>query len=114
MKTFMMPVLRPINRRMEMIEQLMDRKAYGPELALKIETMGATAISVANRWMLGWRHRVVALLEMGTYLDCLTAQVEHEKDILSEAGSLRHLSNREILQMHGVNEAPPTVESTET
>jgi len=89
------------------MQQLMERQTYGPGLALKIETMGATAISVANRWMLGWPGRVATLLKTGVYLDCLTAQVEHEKDILSEAGDMRHLSNREILQMHGVNEAPP-------
>lgn len=89
------------------MQQLMERQTYGPDLALKIEEMGATAIGVANRWLLGWPGRVAALLKTGVYQDCLTAQVEHEKDVLSEAGSLRHLSNREILQMHGINEAPP-------
>ena len=89
------------------MQELMDRKAYGPELALKIEVMGSITVGVANRWMLGWRDRVVSLLEMGTYLDCLKAQGEHEKDVLADAGDLRHLSHREILQMHGANEAPP-------
>jgi hypothetical protein len=89
------------------MQELIDRETYGPQLALKIETMGSISVGVANRWLLGWRNRVVVLLEMGAYLDCLTALVEQEKDVLAEAGDLRHLSPREILQMHGVNEAPP-------
>ena len=89
------------------MQQLMERQTYGPGLALKIETMGATAISVANRWLLGWPGRVAALLKTGVYLDCLTAQVEHEKDILANEAGLRHLSRREILQMYEINEAPP-------
>ena len=40
------------------MQELMDRKAYGPELALKIEVMGSITVGVANRWMLGWRDRV--------------------------------------------------------
>ena len=92
------------------LEQMYKPEAYPKDLALKVEVMGAIAVSVANRWMLGWPERVQALLMAGTYLNCLQVQVELEKDVLAEAGGLNHLSRREILQMHEINEAPPMVE----
>lgn len=89
------------------MQELMDRQTYGPELALKIEVMGSVAVGVANRWLLGWRNRVIALLKVGAYLESLEAQVNQEKDILANEAGLRHLSRREILQMYEINEAPP-------
>jgi hypothetical protein len=89
------------------IEELYDRKAYSPEASLKIEEMGSMAVSVANRWMLGWPARVTALLKAGTYLDSLESQVDQEKFILANEASFRHLARREILELHEIKESPP-------
>lgn len=90
------------------MEALSNREIYGPELALKIEVMGSIAVSIANRWQMGWPERVQALLNWRIYQVNLDAQMNKEKDILAEAGHLQHLSNREILQMHEIKESPPT------
>jgi len=92
------------------MEDLTSRQIYEPDLAAKIEEMGSVAISVANRWAMGWTPRVKALLKAETYLDCLAAQVEREKDILANEASLRHLSRREVLQMYEIQESPPATE----
>lgn len=36
------------------MEALANSYAYGPETAGKIEAMGQIAVSIANRWMMGW------------------------------------------------------------
>jgi hypothetical protein len=89
------------------IETLINGNAYTPEMAVKIEAIGAIAISIANRWMLGWPVRVTALLKAATYLECLESQVNQEKDILANEANMRHLSRREILQMYEIKESPP-------
>ena len=91
------------------MEALYNRAAYPSEVADKIERMGAIAMSIANRWMLGWPLRVEVLLKAGTYLEALEAQTEQEKDVLAEAGHLNHLARHEILQIYEIREAPPTV-----
>ena len=88
-------------------EALTSRNAYSPEVATRIETMGTVAVSVANRWILGWPARVTALLKVGTYLACLDTQVDQEKEILVNEANLRHLSHREILQLYEIRESPP-------
>lgn len=90
------------------MEALSNREIYGPDLALTIEGMGTIAVSIANRWQMGWPERVQALLNWRIYQVNLDAQMNKEKDILAEAGHLQHLSNREILQMHEIKESPPT------
>ena len=67
-----------------MLEELYSRKSYPKGVAEKIEAMGAIAMSVANRWMLGWPERVKALLKAETYLGFLESQVEQEKDVLAK------------------------------
>lgn len=67
---------------------LSSRKAYPEEVAPQIETMGALAVSIANRWMLGWPDRVKALLKAGVYLECLESQTAQEKDILAKEADL--------------------------
>ena len=91
------------------MEALISREAYPPEVAAKIEQLSTIAVSIANRWMLGWPERVEALLKAETYLEALEAQTEREKDVLAEAGHLNHLARYEILRMYEINEAPPTV-----
>ncbi|CAG0984118.1 hypothetical protein RHDC4_02080 [Rhodocyclaceae bacterium] len=91
------------------MEELYNRTLYGPVMAVKVESLGATAVSIANRWVLGWPERVTAMVKEGTFLTRLTQQVETEKTVLSEAVGMSHLSNIEILQQHGVAlEAPET------
>jgi len=89
------------------IEELYDRKVYPVEVAAKVDVIGSVAVSVANRWMLGWPARVTALLKAGTYLPLLESQVDQEKEVLANEANLRHLSRREILQVYEIRESPP-------
>jgi len=89
------------------LEALSNRTAYPPEMATKMEMAGAMAVSIANRWMLGWPARVTALLKAGTYLELMEAQVDQEKEVLANEANLRHLSRREILQVYEIKESPP-------
>jgi len=88
-------------------EALTGRNAYAPQVAARIEAMGSVAVSVANRWQMGWPARVSTLLKSDTYLACLETQVEQEKTVLANAAHLRHLSPREILQLYEIRESPP-------
>lgn len=89
------------------MEELENRKTYPAELATGIEALGAMAISIANRWLMGWPERVAALLQSGAYLEHLAHQVEQEKTVLANESDLRHLSRREILQIYELRESPP-------
>lgn len=91
------------------MENIYSSNSYPPEIILKIETMGTTAVSIANRWMLGWPDRVSALLKAGTYVGCLESQLEQEKEILANEANLQHLSRREVLALYEIREAPPTL-----
>lgn len=90
-----------------MHEELFKREVYGPEGALQIERMGRIAVSIANRWQLGWPDRVKALMDARIYLVNLDAQMDRELDVLAEAVGLDHLTHHELMQMHGIDEAPP-------
>jgi len=90
-----------------MIEELYSPKTYPRPVADQIEQMGALAVSIANRWLLGWPKRVTSLLKSGTYLDSLSSQVGQEKDILANEANLRHLARREILELYEIRESPP-------
>jgi hypothetical protein len=76
-------------------------------VVLEIESKGAMAVSIANRWMQGWPDRVNALLKAGTYLDCLKSQIEQERNVLANEVNLRHLSRQEILDLYELGEYPP-------
>ncbi|MEO6354854.1 MAG: hypothetical protein ABIO19_05460 [Burkholderiaceae bacterium] len=89
------------------MQELISRKTYGQDVAASIEALGAMAVSVANRWMMGWPARVKALLKAGTYLGCLETQVEQEKTILANEPNMRHLARHEILQIYEIRESPP-------
>lgn len=89
------------------MEKLLNSNAYSPETAGKIETMDAMAVSIANRWMMGWPDRVSALLKAGTYVGCLESQLGLEKEILANEAHLRHLSRREVLEIYEIKESPP-------
>lgn len=93
-----------------MLQELTSRKAYTAAMAAQIEAMGQMAISVANRWMMGWPQRVKALVQSGAYLGCLETQVAHENDILAKTADLRHLARHEIMQLYEIREAPPASE----
>ena len=89
------------------MEPLCNREVYGPGLAAWIEGMGSIAVSIANRWQMGWPEKVQTLLAGGIYQVNLDAQVNREKDVLADAVDLQHLTYREILQMHEIQESPP-------
>ncbi|CAN7781300.1 hypothetical protein LJR296_008024 [Cupriavidus necator] len=91
------------------MEALYKRELYGETTALKIEVMGSTAVSIANRWAMGWPDRVVSLLVANQYLGKLTEQTNLEKDVLANETDNTHLSPNEILTMHGVQQEPPEV-----
>jgi len=87
------------------MEALYNRELYGEATALKIEIMGSTTITIANRWALGWPERVTSLLVSGSYLQKLSEQAELEKDVLAEA-YMPHLAPAEVLKLHGIQAAP--------
>lgn len=93
-----------------MLQELTSRKAYTAAMAAQIEAMGQMAISVANRWVMGWPQRVKALVQSGAYLGCLETQVAHENDILAKTADLRHLARHEIMQLYEIRESPPATE----
>ena len=89
------------------MEPLHNRQMYGETTAIKIEVMGSTAVSIANRWTLGWPQRVLTLLAQGQFIEKLIEQTALEKDILANAADLAHLSRGEILEMNRVSQEPP-------
>ena len=89
------------------MENLENPNAYPAETVTHIETMGSLAVSIANRWMMGWPDRVDALLESNCYLNCLDTQVMEEKTILANEANLRHLSRHEIMQIYEIKAFPP-------
>lgn len=89
------------------MQELAIRLKYNQDVASKIEAMRAMTVEIANRWILGWPQRVAALMESGTYLDCLASQVEKEKVLLANEPNMRHLARHEVLQIYEISEAPP-------
>lgn len=89
------------------MESLYDRKKYPADLALDIEKMGSVAVSIANRWLLGWPARVKVLLATGVYFESLKSQLEQETAVLAAEPNLRHLAAHEIRALYELREAPP-------
>lgn len=89
------------------MQELAMRKKYPSDLAERVEVMGAVAVAIANRWILGWPQRVATLMKSGTYLDCLASQVEKERVVLANELNMRHLARHEVLQIYEISEAPP-------
>jgi hypothetical protein len=90
-------------------QQLLSADRYGPAIADKVQALGPMAISIANRWMLGWPKRVQALLDADLYLGSLEEQVAQEKNILAQETDLRHLAPHEILALYEIRVAPPAM-----
>lgn len=80
---------------------------YPAETIEAIEKLGALAVEIANRWMLGWPKRVKGLLASGEYLEALTTQHEAEASVLANEANLRHLARHEIAELYGLADAPP-------
>ncbi len=81
--------------------------AYPPDARAEVERLGALAVEIANRWMLGWPKRVKGLLASGEYLEALRTQHETEAMVLSHEASLRHLARHEIAELYGLSLSPP-------
>ncbi len=87
---------------------LVNEEMYGVELARRIYGRGALARAISNRWMLGWKDKVRALIKTGLYLELLMDQVNLELDVLVEVdSSQRHLADHEILELAGIPPYPP-------
>lgn len=91
------------------MENLLEATLYSPDIVTRIESTGATGISIANRWMLGWPERVRALLTAGVYMEHLESQLDQEKEVLANEANLRHLSPREILALYEIRQSPPSL-----
>nr|WP_315430378.1 hypothetical protein [uncultured Albidiferax sp.] len=96
-----------------MSEALISRSIYPPEVALQIEAMGSMAVTIANRWQLGWPDRVGVLLTARVYLANLAEQLDQEKEMLANEANFRHLAPREVLQLFEINPAPPFLSDSE-
>ena len=88
-------------------EPLLSPNQYPAEVAKAVVATGPLAVQIANRWMLGWPHRVKAGLAAGTYLEALRAQEELERSVLAQAQGVRHLARHEIMEEFGLSPAPP-------
>jgi hypothetical protein len=93
--------------RNRMVEKLAMGKEDKANLALQTEAIGALAIAIAHRRIMGWPDHVAGLLAAGTYFDCLAPRVEQEKRVLANEPNMRRLARHEILQIYEVSEAPP-------
>lgn len=89
------------------MQALYSPKRYPPELSRRINAMSPLAISIANRWMLGWPEAVKALIASGEYLDALKEQAAQERKAMDEPG-LHHLSSWEKAEVMGLSQAPPS------
>jgi hypothetical protein len=61
------------------MEALYNREFYGDPYADSINCMGRIAISIANRWFLGWKKTAGDMLVAQTYLEALHDQRELER-----------------------------------
>lgn len=79
------------------------------ETVYEIVKLGLTAQKIADRWVLGWKRRVIAMEKDGTLLPRLKEQALHEAEVLSEArqgGTLNHLADREIAELYDLSTGP--------
>lgn len=86
---------------------------YPAPVRIAIESLGALAVEIANRWLLGWPDRVKGLLASGEYLEALTTQHDTEASVLADAANLRHLARHEIAELYGLSVAPPAPGTTD-
>jgi hypothetical protein len=89
------------------MQELVIKETYSWDMANHIEKMGGVAISIANRWVMGWPQQVVEMIKSGKYLDHLASQVDQERAVLANEANMRHLARHEILQIYEIREAPP-------
>jgi hypothetical protein len=89
------------------MQSLYNHKRYPVEIARKVNLLSPLAISIANRWMLGWPDSVAALIATGEYLDALVRQEVEERRALAEPG-LDHLSSWEKSEVMGLCQSPPS------
>lgn len=88
------------------MQSLYSPKKYPADLARKINYLSPLAISIANRWMLGWPEAVKALIAAGEYMDALREQEAQERRAMDAPG-LNHLSSWEKAEVMGLTQAPP-------
>ena len=89
------------------MQELVMKEMYSWEMTCKVEAMGTLAISIANRWVMGWPQQVVEMIKSGKYHEHLASQVDQERAVLANEANMRHLARHEILQIYEIREAPP-------
>ena len=92
------------------MQELLKPKSYPVEAKRAIFSQSSLGVAIANRWMLGWPGRVKKLLETGEYAEALTSQVETERFVLASTADMTHLAQHEIMEMYGLNPAPPLID----
>jgi hypothetical protein len=91
----------------QQIEPLLSPRLYPAEVAADVVAISPLAVTIANRWAMGWPKHVKAMLAEGTYLEALRQQEEVERRVLSEAQNMRHLARHEVMEEFGLSPAPP-------
>ena len=91
----------------ETTEQLYSPNTYPFEIREAIRRMPPLAITVANRWLLGWPKRVKGLIADGTYLKELEYGEEQERRMLVAAKEYSHLSSWEKAEVLGFDQECP-------
>lgn len=91
------------------MQQLYKLASYPLPIRKAIMAHSSLGVAIANRWMLGWPQRVEKLLAANQYQDCLTSQVETERQALAEMPNMDHLAQHEKMAMLEINPAPPAI-----
>lgn len=89
------------------MQALYKPKRYPDDVRREVLSRSQTAREIANRWMLGWPHRVKALFEANEYLIVLEMQTEQEEKAKADP-YLTHLSSWEKAKEWGLPLSPPT------
>lgn len=81
-----------------------------PEIAKQVQALGPVAWQIADRWLCGWRARILALEKEGTLVGVLREQARREAEIFSDAtvgGANSHLARHEVMQLYDISLGPP-------
>lgn len=80
-----------------------------PENLRELITQSRMGIELANRWMLGWQDRVIALIAAQEYQAAFEMQLEQEIEAEANAAQYSHLSSWEKQEVMGLRKSPPAL-----
>ena len=90
--------------------ELINQNLYPQPIRRAVVLMGPRAVAICNRWMLGWPQATRRLIAQGELISSLKTQAETEADVIAtNEPQMRHLARHEILEVLGINPAPPEV-----